>query len=118
MHTFLIFLFCFFCFMVQQLIKIEVLIMTIYHLLQWLSQYTSMIFGKILFSFSAKAKGINRQNDQNKRNGRYIFMINQNLKMLLFCTVQDYNQAISHIKNAYCIRSDQCTDNTSCFLLW
>ena len=26
-----------------------------------------------------------------------IFMINQNLKILLFCTAQDCNQAISHV---------------------
>ena len=50
-------------------------------------------------------------------------MINQNLKMLLFCTVQDYNQAISHVilsqifntvRKAYCIRSEY-TDNSSFF---
>ena len=29
-----------------------------YHLLQWLSQYTSRVFGKILFSFFAKPKWI------------------------------------------------------------
>ena len=46
---------------------------------------------------------------------------------LLLCTAQDYNQAISHVilsqifdtaRNAYCILSDQYTDNSSCFLLW
>ena len=46
--------------------------------------------------------------------------------MLLFCSVQDYNQAISHVilsqifdtvRNAYCILSDQYTDYSSCFLL-
>ena len=37
---------------VEQLIKSEVLMMTTYHLLQWQSQYTSMIFSKISFSFS------------------------------------------------------------------
>ena len=51
-------------------------------------------------------------------------MINQNLKILLLCTAHDYNQAISHVilsqifdtaRNAYCILSDQCTDNSSCF---
>ena len=50
-----------------------------------------------------------------------------NLKILLFCTAQDYNQAISHVilsqifdnaKNAFSILSDQYTDNSSCFLLW
>ena len=41
---------------VEQLIKSEVLIMTTYHLLQWLSQYTLWVFGKISFSFSAKPK--------------------------------------------------------------
>ena len=54
-------------------------------------------------------------------------MINQNLKILLFCTAQDYNQAISHVIlsqifdnaiNAFSILSDQYTDNSSCFLLW
>ena len=109
---------------VEQLIKSEVLMTTTYHLLQWLSQYTSRVFGKISFSFSAKQKGFNRQN---KRNGHKIFMINQILKILLLCTTQDYNQAISHIilsqifdtvRNAYCILSDQYTDNSSCFLLW
>ena len=53
-------------------------------------------------------------------------MINQNLKIMLLCNAQDYNQAISHIilshiidtaRNAYCILSDQYTDNSSCFLL-
>ena len=43
-------------------------------------------------------------------------MINQNLKILIFCTVQDYNQAISHVilsqifdnaRNAFSILSDQ-----------
>ena len=62
---------------VEQLIKSEVLIMTTYHLLQWLSQYTLRVFGKISFSFSAKPK-FNRQNDKNKRNGHKFFMINQN----------------------------------------
>ena len=42
------------------------------------------------------------------------------------CTAQDYNLAISHVilsqifdtaRNAYCILSDQYTDNSSCFLL-
>ena len=51
-------------------------------------------------------------------------MINQNLKILLLCNAQDYNQAISHVifsqifdtaRNAYCILSDQYTDNSSCF---
>ena len=41
---------------VEQLIKSEVLIMTTYHLLQWLSQVTLRLFGKISFSFSAKPK--------------------------------------------------------------
>ena len=41
---------------VEQLIKSEVLITTTYHLLQWLSQYTLRVFGKISFSFSAKPK--------------------------------------------------------------
>ena len=54
-------------------------------------------------------------------------MINQNLKILLLCNAQDYNQEISHVilsqifdtaRNAYCILSDQYTDNASCFLLW
>ena len=54
-------------------------------------------------------------------------MINQNLNILLFCTAQDYNQAISHVilsqifdnaRNAFSILSDQYTDNSSCFLLW
>ena len=49
-------------------------------------------------------------------------MINQNLKILLFCTAQDYNQAISHVilsqifdnaRNAFSILSDQYTDNSS-----
>ena len=43
---------------VKKLIKSEVLMMTTCHLLQWLSQYTSRVFGKISFSFSAKAKRI------------------------------------------------------------
>ena len=43
-------------------------------------------------------------------------MINQNLKILLFCTAQDYNQAISHVilsqifdnaRNTFSILSDQ-----------
>ena len=47
-------------------------------------------------------------------------MINQNLKIQLLCNAQDYNQAISHVilsqifdtaRNAYCIVSDQYTDN-------
>ena len=33
---------------------IEVLMTTTYHLSQWLSQYTSRVFGKISFSFFAK----------------------------------------------------------------
>ena len=41
---------------VEQLIKSEVLMTTTYHLLQWLSLYTSRVFGKISFSFSAKPK--------------------------------------------------------------
>ena len=54
-------------------------------------------------------------------------MINQNLKILLLCTAQDCNQAISHVilsqifdnaRNAFSILSDQYTDNSSCFLLW
>ena len=58
-HTYPIFLFFLFCFMVQSsraIDKNEVRLMTTYHLLQWLSQYTSRVFGKILFSFSAKPK--------------------------------------------------------------
>ena len=43
---------------VEQLIKSEVIMTTTYHLLQWLSQYTSRIFDKITFSFSAKPKRI------------------------------------------------------------
>ena len=43
---------------VEQLIKSEFLMTTTYHLLQWLSQYTSRVFGKISFSFSAKPKRI------------------------------------------------------------
>ena len=43
---------------VEQLTKSEVLITTTYHLLQWLSQYTLRVFGKILFSFSANPKTI------------------------------------------------------------
>ena len=39
---------------VQQLIKSEVLMTTTYHLLQWLSQSTSRVYGMISFSFSAK----------------------------------------------------------------
>ena len=52
------------------------------------------------------------------------FMINQNLKILLLCTAQDCNQAISHVilsqiaRNAFSILSDHYTDNSSCFLLW
>ena len=54
-------------------------------------------------------------------------MINQTLKILLLCNAQDYNQAIAQVilsqifdtaRNAYCIVSDQYTDNSSCFLLW
>ena len=55
-----------------------------------------------------------------------IFMINQN-QIILFCTAQNCNQAISHVilsqifdnaRNAFSILSDQYTDNSSCFLLW
>ena len=51
-------------------------------------------------------------------------MINQNLKILLFCTAQDYNQAISHVilsqifdnaRNAFSILSDQYADNSELF---
>ena len=62
MHTYPIFLFAFSVLWsspVEQLIKSEVLMMTTSHLLQWLSQYT-LVFGKILFSFSAKPKIIDR----------------------------------------------------------
>ena len=91
-----------------------------------LSQYTSRVFGKISLVFRPNQKEFNRQNDKNKRNGHKIYVINQNLKMLLFCTAQVYNQAISHVilsqifdtvRNAYCILNDQYTDNLSCFLL-
>ena len=70
-----------------------------------LSQYTSRVFGSVSLP---NQKEFNRQN---KINGHRIFMINQNLKILLFCTVQDYNQAISRVilsqifdtaRNAYC----------------
>ena len=53
-------------------------------------------------------------------------IINQNLKMLLFYTAQDYNQAISHVilsqifdnaRNAFSILSDQYTDNSSSFMV-
>ena len=54
---------------VEQLIKSEVLLTTTYHLLQWLSQYTSRVSGKILFSFSAEF------NKQNKRNDHYCFCV-------------------------------------------
>ena len=105
----------------EQLIKSEVLIMTTYHLLQWLSQYTGSLARFCSVSLP------NQQNDKNRRNGHQIFMINQNLKILLFCTAQDYNQAISHVilsqifdnaRNAFTILSDQYTDNSSCLLLW
>ena len=52
-------------------------------------------------------------------------MINQNLKMLLFCTVRDYNRAISHVilsqmfntvRKAYCIRSEY-RDNLFSFMV-
>ena len=59
MHTYAIFLFCLSVLWsspVEQLIKSEVLMMDAYHLLQWLSQYTLRVFGKIMFSFSAKPK--------------------------------------------------------------
>ena len=51
-------------------------------------------------------------------------MINQNLKILLFCTAQDYNQAISHVilsqifdnaRNAFSILSDQYTETRVVF---
>ena len=51
-HTHTYPIFCLFCFMVQSsraIDKNEVLLTTTYHLLQWLSQYTSRVFGKILF---------------------------------------------------------------------
>ena len=43
---------------VEQLINHEVLITTTYHLLQWPSQYTLRVFGKISFSVSVKPKRI------------------------------------------------------------
>ena len=90
-HTYPIFLFCLLFLWsspVEQSIKSEVLMTTTSHILQWLSQ--------------------------------------QNLKILLLCTAQDYNIEISHLilsqifdtaRNAYCILSDQYTDNSSCFFL-
>ena len=54
--------------------KSEVLMMTTYHLLQWLSQSTSRVFGMISFSFSAKQKEFNRQNDKNKEGSNIIIM--------------------------------------------
>ena len=88
---------------------------TTYHLLQWLSQYTLRVLARFRSVSLPNQKKFNRQNDKNKRNIHKIFMINQNLKILLFCTAQDYNQAISHVilsqifdtaRNAYCIVSD------------
>ena len=46
---------------------------------------------------------------------------------IVLCTAQYFIQAISHVilsqifdtaRNAYCILSDQYTDNSNCFLLW
>ena len=100
---------------------------TTYHLLQWLLQYTLRVLARVCSVSLPNQKEFNRQNDKNERNDHSIFMINQNLKMLHFCTAQDYNQAISHVilsqifdtaRNAYYVLSDQYTDNSSCFLLW
>ena len=62
------------------------------------------------------------------RNGYYIFMINQNLKILytafLYCTgIRSSNitcnsvlsQILDNARNAYCILSDQYTDSSTCF---
>ena len=93
---------------------------TTYHLLQWLSQYTSRVFGKISFSFSAKSKII-QQTEEKKWSLN--FQKNQNLKILLLCTAQHYNLAISHVilsqifdnaGNAFSILSNQYTGNLSC----
>ena len=62
------------------------------------------------------------------RNGHYIFMIKISKSyILIFSTALDYNQAISHeilsqifdtARIAYCILSDQYTDNSSCLFFY
>ena len=93
---------------------------TTYHLLQWLSQYTSRDLARFRSVSLPNQKEFNKKWSLN-------FQINQNLKILLLCTAQDYNLAISHLilsqifdtaRNAYCILSDQYTDISGCFLLW
>ena len=94
---------------------------TTYHLLQWLSQYTS----RVLAIF--RSVSLPNQKEFNRQKWSLNFQINENLKILLLCTAQDYNLALSHVilsqifdtaRNAFCILSDQYTDNSNCFLIW
>ena len=88
--------------------------------------------GKISFSFSAKPKknSIDRIKEMvtkfsdKPKSQKQLLCFYQNTA---FVTAQDYNLAISHVilsqifdtaRNAYCILSDQYTDNWSCFHLW
>ena len=95
---------------------------TTYHLLQWLSQYTS---STISFSCSAKSK-----NNSTDRIKEMVTKFSEKPKSqntaFVYC-IALYNLAISHVilsqifdtaRNAYCILSDQYSDNSSCFLLW
>ena len=80
-QTYPIFTFCFSVLWsspVEQLIKNEVIMKITYHLLQWLSQNILRVIGKISFSFTWSLN----------------FHDKSNLKLLLFCTAHDYNQAI------------------------
>ena len=86
---------------------------TTYHILQWLSQYTSRVFGKISFSFSAKS------NNSTDRRKEMVIKFSEKPKSqntaFVYC-IALYNLAISHVilsqifdtaRNAYCILSDQ-----------
>ena len=91
---------------------------TTYHLLQWLS---TIYYGKVLLSFSAKSKRFQQTGMVTKFSEK---PKSQNTAFV-YCTGL-YNLAISHIilsqifdtaKNTSCILSYQYTDNSSCFLL-
>ena len=97
---------------------------TTYHLLQWLSQYTSGFMARFVqFLCQIKNNSIDRIKEMVTKFSEKPKPQNT---AFVYCTGL-YNLAISHVilsqifdtaRNAYCILSDQYTDNSSCFLLW
>ena len=98
---------------------------TTYHLLQWLSTiyFKGLWQGFVQFLCQIKKNSTDRIKEMVTKFSEKPKSQNT---AFVYCTGL-YNLAISHVmlsqifdtaRNAYCILSDQYTDNSSCFLLW